>query len=322
MNKQIQIKRNKPSSTQYRVLYAKTGRKRRLHAATAAAEQHAGLGSDVPNLGIGKALMVILILHVLAIAAIYIHSAFFGNSGGVTANEGQKASLVQPHVAAAVPATPAGKAKPVAAEVQPAVLDLDLLGAAAERYIVMTGDTYAVIAKGKNVDERSLRALNSDRPLRAGVVLDLPAKLSSRPVDPRPVAAVTQELSQKPGHQAPEAKSDDVGPKTKPSDVKATAAPGNGTGFDVGSAPKAVIVKPNRSAPTITAAPTAPAAPAVATADLAIEDSGQRYTIKSGDTLWRISSRFKVSRDAVLKLNGIENPDKLYAGRSIKIPVR
>ena len=78
MNKPIQIKRNKPASSHYRVLYAKTGRKRRLHAATTAtADQHAGMGADAPSIGVGRALFVILILHVLAVAAIYIHSALF-----------------------------------------------------------------------------------------------------------------------------------------------------------------------------------------------------------------------------------------------------
>ena len=81
MNKPIQIKRNKPASSHYRVLYAKTGRKRKLHAATTAtADQHAGMGADVPSIGVGRALFVILILHVLAVAAIYIHSAFFADS--------------------------------------------------------------------------------------------------------------------------------------------------------------------------------------------------------------------------------------------------
>ena len=92
MNKPIQIKRNKPASSHYRVLYAKTGRKRRLHAATTATvDQHAGMGADVPGIGVGRALFVILILHVLAVAAIYIHSAFFADAKVLTANEGQHA---------------------------------------------------------------------------------------------------------------------------------------------------------------------------------------------------------------------------------------
>jgi hypothetical protein len=109
MNKPIQIKRNKPASSHYRVLYAKTGRKRKLHAATTAtADQHAGMGADVPSIGVGRALFVILILHVLAVAAIYIHSAFFADSNELTANEGQRA-LSEPAAALVVPAAPVAK---------------------------------------------------------------------------------------------------------------------------------------------------------------------------------------------------------------------
>ena len=74
---------------------------------------------------------------------------------------------------------------------------------------------------------------------------------------------------------------------------------------DVSNAPKAVVVKPTVDRPTEPSG---------------VEDSGNSYTIKTGDTLWSISRRFKVSRDALLKLNGIKDPNKLYAGRTIKIP--
>lgn len=310
MNKQIQMKRNKPSSLRYRVLYAKPGHKRRLNAATtAAADDHAGLGSDVPNIGIGKALMVILILHVLAIAAIYIHSAFLGESSDVTANQGQKSSLVEPVAAPIVPATPIKKAKPAAPKVVVAALDPALVDPASERYIVVTGDSYGLIAKARNVDERSLRALNSNRPLRAGVVLDLPATLSTRPVDPSPLAPGREKLAQKLNHEVSLAQADKSVLKSEPSGIRPSSDTDRKVGFDISNAPKALVVKTNRTEPTVNV-------------DTGIRDSGQLYTIKSGDTLWRICNRFKVSRDAVLKLNGIEDPNKLYAGRSIKIPAQ
>ena len=72
-------------------------------------------------------------------------------------------------------------------------------------------------------------------------------------------------------------------------------------------APKAVVVKPTVERPTVSSG---------------VQDSGTRYTIKTGDTLWRISNRFKVSREDLLKLNGIKDANKLYAGRTIKIPAK
>lgn len=293
MKKTIQTKRNKPSGSTYRVLYAKTGRKRRLNAATTAAvEPHVELESDVPNVGIGRALLVILILHVVAIAAIYIHSTFFGGEGE-TASGGSSAPP-----AAAVAA--AAEDKPAEAAPAPAA-PADNGG---NRYIVVTGDTYHRIAQVRNVDQTALRALNGNRPLRAGVVLDLPAELSSRPVQvPAPAPAVRETPEPRP-----------VKPSVAVIDGDKT--PGNGGGFravetnpepDVSNAPKAVVVKPRVQRP---------AQPA------GVEDSGTTYTIRSGDTLWSISRRFKVSRDGLLKLNGIKDANKLYAGRTIKIPAR
>jgi LysM repeat protein len=292
MKKTIQTKRNKPSGSNFRVLYAKTGRTRRLHAATATADAHIDLESDVPNVGIGRALLIILVLHILAIGAIYVHSTFFGNNSESTAGAGKT-----PAAAVAVAATPEPKApapKPVVAPVTPTAPETLVEDPASERYIVVTGDTYQRIAQVRYVDEQSLRALNSNRPLRAGVVLDLPAELSSRPVvvrdtptssPPQPVVAVVDE---------------DSTPQEAPS-----RAVERGSEPDVSNAPKAVVVKPNVSRPAVSS-------DAV--------DSGKRYTIKSGDTLWRISNRYKVSRDSILKLNGIKDPNKLYAGREIKIP--
>ena len=158
MNKPIQIKRNKPASSHYRVLYAKTGRKRKLHAATTAtADQHAGMGADVPSIGVGRALFVILILHVLAVAAIYIHSAFFADSNKLTANEGQRV-LSESAAALVVPAAPV--AKEVVVKKKAPAKQAVQQSAHTGRHIVVTGDTYPRIARQCNVSEKALRALN------------------------------------------------------------------------------------------------------------------------------------------------------------------
>ena len=47
--------------------------------------------------------------------------------------------------------------------------------------------------------------------------------------------------------------------------------------------------------------------------------SGQTYTIQSGDTLSGIAGRFGTSVAHLAALNGIENPDLIYAGDTIKI---
>jgi LysM repeat protein len=62
----------------FRAMYARTvGKKVRASAAASADE----LDGDVPNVGIGKALTVILILHVLAIVAIYVGTQWRDDDG-------------------------------------------------------------------------------------------------------------------------------------------------------------------------------------------------------------------------------------------------
>ena len=48
--------------------------------------------------------------------------------------------------------------------------------------------------------------------------------------------------------------------------------------------------------------------------------SHQTYTIKSGDTLSGIAARYGTTVSAIAKLNGISDPDRIYAGNTIRIP--
>ena len=44
------------------------------------------------------------------------------------------------------------------------------------------------------------------------------------------------------------------------------------------------------------------------------------YTIRSGDTLSKIAKRFNVGLDAIVRFNGIRNPDRIRVGQKLKIP--
>jgi LysM repeat protein len=44
------------------------------------------------------------------------------------------------------------------------------------------------------------------------------------------------------------------------------------------------------------------------------------YRVRSGDTLTGIARRYKVTVDAVIELNAIDQPDRLVEGQTLKIP--
>ncbi len=80
-NNKLQTKR-KPQKG-FRAMYARTVGKKVKASAAASAEE---LDGDVPSVGIGKALTVILILHVLAIAAIYVGTQWRGDDDDSKSN--------------------------------------------------------------------------------------------------------------------------------------------------------------------------------------------------------------------------------------------
>ena len=84
-NRRLETKRKSKSG--FRALYARTAKfKQRASASAASADDMEG---DVPNVGIGRALTVILVLHLIAIAAIYVGSQW-KNSDDVASNSVQK----------------------------------------------------------------------------------------------------------------------------------------------------------------------------------------------------------------------------------------
>ncbi|MCR4616538.1 MAG: LysM peptidoglycan-binding domain-containing protein [Clostridiales bacterium] len=46
------------------------------------------------------------------------------------------------------------------------------------------------------------------------------------------------------------------------------------------------------------------------------------YTVKKGDTLTRIAKKYKTTVSALVKANGIKNPDIIYTGQTLRIPVK
>jgi len=158
-------------------------------------------------------------------------------------------------------------------------------------YPVVAGDNYPRIAAAQEVDESDLRVANDNRPIVAGMLLKIPPRRIVA-MEPPEVTAIRDKAT-----AAPVQKDDGL----------VEAVPVN-----TANAPKAQVVRPAVDRPT--SASVAPVAPAAAAA------SGKTYVVQPGDNVWRIANRFKVDQQALMKLNGINDPKKLKLGMTLNIP--
>ncbi|MES2476012.1 MAG: LysM peptidoglycan-binding domain-containing protein [Verrucomicrobiota bacterium] len=158
---------------------------------------------------------------------------------------------------------------------------LPRLSTGEEPYIVSQGDNYNRIATKLGVDEGDLRLVNEHVEIKGGIILKIPPK--------RIVAQEPAEIVNIREQQA--------------------AEPDRGLveNIDTTTAPRAKLVRPNT-----VAASQEIAAPSAA--------SGQSYTVKSGDSIWRIANRFKVDQNALMKANGISDARKVKIGMNLVIP--
>ncbi len=150
------------------MLHSKIRRRKKQRVAASA-----DLASEVPNLGVARALFLILILHVAAIAAIFIHNRVTDDEVVVRGSESQKAASAVPGV------------EPTAASAK----------GGESFYFVSTGDTYERIARLKGVDVKDLRDLNKRKGLDPGAILRIPTnrivpsvEVASAAPDPLPDA--------------------------------------------------------------------------------------------------------------------------------------
>ena len=65
---------------------------------------------------------------------------------------------------------------------------------------------------------------------------------------------------------------------------------------------------------------TVPTTEVVATTTTTIPYEPVFYTVQSGDSLFGIAEQYQVSMEEVMRINGITNPDKVYAGQVVELP--
>jgi LysM repeat protein len=73
-------------------------------------------------------------------------------------------------------------------------------------------------------------------------------------------------------------------------------------------------------APATAAATTATEAAASPAAASTVRDSGQVYTVAKGDNPWKIAKKLKVPYTELMELNGNPDPKKLQIGQKLKVP--
>lgn len=173
----LPVKRRPVSNGLFRRLNAVTN-SRRQRLAAAAASPTTEMETEDGSSRISRALTIIFLIHIVAIALIFVHQRFLDGREPVESS----AAVTAPKVDAP------------AAENAQSRDDLPRLSSGEKPYIVRTGDNYARIAATEGVDEGDLRQVNGNVNIGPGLILKLPPKRIVAE-DPPEVAAIRQQTS-------------------------------------------------------------------------------------------------------------------------------
>ncbi|MGJ8726677.1 MAG: LysM peptidoglycan-binding domain-containing protein [Roseibacillus sp.] len=279
---------------------------------------------EEPNLGVARALVVILILHVAAIIAIVVHSS---------TNDSELAVKDSPAV------KPADKANLVAKTHQAAQ---PKIGQGEPYEYVQQGDTYERFARRHQVDVQELRRMNNNTPLKYGLALRIPT-------------VVQPEYHEVPAAMASMTHQDPLIQEALPPIVEVPTRNGLPAEYEVMEAAQPIVQnlqqsslrvpEPFPSTPltapepvpainvvavhrTPTPQPIPIAEPEIIVQEVtpkpapAPKPSMKSYTIRKGDTLWAIANRNGISVDKLMSANRNVDPKKMRPGITVKIPAR
>lgn len=162
-HREFTMKREPLQRSWFRVLQAKIKR-----PAAIANANPAELDGDIPNMSVGRMLIVIVILHIAGIAGFFAHRYIENKSATEASVQGPNST------------SPSRKSNDSSSQNNSTALTsmstLPQIRKGDERHMVLAGDTYHSIARKWNISEEELRIANDHINLCSGLVLRVPPR--------------------------------------------------------------------------------------------------------------------------------------------------
>ena len=239
--------------------------RKRLHARAASSREEVEEyeSESEPSMKLSQAFIVVLILHVVAVAGIYGFNKLKETSAKPIAAKKESVETVATTEKAIAPAT---EVKPMSAAPKSAPATSE------QTYTVTAGDTLKKIASKFNTSIEALEKANNltgNSIIRTGQVLVI-GKTSTAKLEAAPMAKAT--------------------PSTVAKTVPAQPAASKTTMAESKEEPKET------------------------------NSARDAYTVAKGDNPYSIAKKFKVTQDALMKANNIDDPRKLKIGQKLVIP--
>lgn len=175
----LPVKRRPVPKGIFRRLSAITRNRKQRVAATAPSSD---MDIDDGGSKISRALTIIFLIHIVAIALIFFHQRFLDG------RPADQAAVANTFAAPESTATATATAVPAA----PSRTDLPRLSSGEKPYIVRAGDNFARIAASEGVDEGDLRLLNKHVTIGPGLILKIPPKRIVA-IEPPEVTAIREQ---------------------------------------------------------------------------------------------------------------------------------
>ena len=291
--------------------------------------------TDVPNIKLSRAFVVVLILHVVAVGGILAFEMFKSEPSEAKVASAEGMAQVDPDKPAALDDRVVRETEEAGFVPASDVGDDD----GYMRYIVQSGDSIRFIADTYNISRTGLLAannINERHPLVPGRILRIPRALLSVPNDSPAAAALVENKSI--GSQANDSSSGFIPLKSAGviADVSAgstlqseSPSPANNELTDDGFLPLLNAHEPTAPAASVSRDIKKSVRPRVlrelpatttVSSNRTVVTSASQHTVVAGDTLYGISRKYGVSVNDLIGVNPGVTPRSLRIGKTLRIP--